>query len=339
MKESLLYEQLKDYTVRCNVCQRRCVIREDESGWCRTRKNKAGRLFSLIYARVATWCVSPIEKKPMYHFYPGSRWLSLGTLGCNFRCPGCQNYDLSFAEIEAELKNTDEILPEEAIALAKRDNCRGISFTYNEPTIWFEYTLDCAKLAKQNGLLANYVTNGSITQEALDMIGPYLDSFRADIKGFSKEFYLKVAHLEDFTGVLEVTKRAKSKWNMYVEIVTNIIPGFSDDEKQLKAIADWIYRELGKDTPWHVTQFIPHLKLSYLQATSVSTLERARQIGKTRGLQYVYIGNIPGHSAQDTYCPDCGELLIQRDWFSVEKNNLLVNRCPKCARLIAGRFD
>lgn len=342
MKEAILYRKLENYKTECNICQKRCVTGTNKKGFCKTRKNIDGKLYTLIYAKVASIAVSPIEKKPLFHFYPGSRWLSLGTLGCNFRCPGCQNYDLSFAEPEITgIKNKDQIdliLPEEAVELAREYRCKGISWTYNEPTIWFEYTYITAKLAKQNNLLTNYVTNGSITEEALDLIGPYLDSFRVDLKGFTDEFYIRICHISDFRPILEVTKRAKFKWEMHVEVVTNIIPGYSDDEEQLKGIANWIKEELGKDTPWHVTQFVPHLELSHLSSTPVKTLEKAREIGLEVGLEYVYIGNIPGHKGENTYCPKCKNLLIERDGFSIIRSNLAGNRCNRCNYKIWGEF-
>ena len=338
MKEAILFKGLKDRLLECNVCQRRCVIAEGGLGWCKTRKNQNGRLYSLIYGKVASLAISPIEKKPMYHFYPGSMWLSLGTFGCNFRCPGCQNYELSFADINKGLVPIEEIRPKQSIALAKRYRAKGISWTYNEPTIWFEYTLDSARMAKEEGLLTNYVTNGFITEEALDAIGPYLDSFRVDLKGFSQVFYSQICHVDDFKGILEVTKRAKFKWAMHVEIVTNVISGYSDDEAQLTGIAQWICEELGKDTPWHITQFVPHLKLSHVNPTPLPTLEKARQIGLEVGLDYVYIGNIPGHPGENTYCPGCNSLVIERDGYSVRKINLNKDRCPECGKVIAGRF-
>lgn len=338
MKEAMLYQPLENNRVQCHVCQRRCLIAEGKLGWCKTRQNRDGKLYTLIYEKVASLAVSPIEKKPMFHFYPGSRWLSLGTLGCNFRCPGCQNYDLSFAEIKKELPRTEEIAPPKLIALAKKYKVKGISWTYNEPTIWFEYTFDGARLAKENGLLTNYVTNGFITEEALDAIGPYLDSSRVDLKGFTKQFYKQVCHIDDFEGILKVIKRAKFKWQMHVEVVTNIIPGYSDDKASLRKMAEWIYRELGKETAWHVTQFIPHLKLIDIEPTPLSTLEEAREIGMKAGLEYVYIGNVPAHPGEKTYCPACQALLIERDGFSIQRYNLIDNRCSECGKIIAGRF-
>jgi pyruvate formate lyase activating enzyme len=339
MKEALLYEIFSDDSVRCHICRRWCKIKPEELGYCHTRINKQGKLYSLIYSKVSCMMVSPIEKKPLFHFYPGSLWLSLGTFGCNFRCPGCQNWDIAHAKTDLIRYNAERISLEESINLAKKNNCKGVSWTYNEPTIWFEYTLDSAKLAKQNGLLTNYVTNGFITSEALDLIGPYLDAFRVDIKGFSKKFYKRMCHVNDFTGILEVTKRAKEKWGMWVEIITNIIPGYNDDEAQLKGIASWIKNDLGEFTPWHVTQFVPHLELSNVPATPVSTLEKAREIGLREGLKYVYLGNVWGHPAENTYCYNCQKLLIERRGFYISQNNIENGKCSYCGTVMQRRFE
>jgi pyruvate formate lyase activating enzyme len=282
--------------------------------------------------------ISPIEKKPLFHFFPGSRWLSLGTLGCNFRCPGCQNWEIAHAKMEVNRDDVHFITPQQSVDLAKEHNCKGISWTYNEPTIWFEYTLDSAKLAKENGLTTNYVTNGLITPEALDMIGPYLDAFRVDIKGFSDEFYKKICHVDNFRGILEVTERAKSKWNMWVEVVTNVTPGYNDDETQLRGIASWIKNDLGEFTPWHVTQFVPHLELSHIPATPVSTLVRAREIGMEEGLKYVYLGNVWGHPAEDTHCHNCHKLLMERKGFYISQDRIKDGQCHFCGAMIPGRF-
>jgi pyruvate formate lyase activating enzyme len=338
-KEALLYEKLQDKKVRCNICQRSCVIKNNDRGYCLTRLNKDGILYTLIYSKVASYAVSPIEKKPLYHFYPGSEWLSLGTLGCNFRCPGCQNWEIAHDEIELNQKKTETITPEQSIVLAKNYDCKGISWTYNEPTVWFEYTLDGARLAKENHLLTNYVTNGFITLEALDTIAPYLDAFRVDIKGFSKKFYKRMCHISDFKGILQITERAKRKHGMWVEIVTNLTPGYNDDEAQLKGIASWIKNDLGQDTPWHITRFIPHLELSNVPATPVSTLEKAREIGLNQGLLYVYLGNVFGHPAENTYCHRCKRLLVHRKGLYIIDNKIEGEKCSFCGTKIPGRFE
>jgi pyruvate formate lyase activating enzyme len=335
-REALLYDTLADGKVRCGICQRRCIIGEGERGYCHTRENQGGKLYSLVYGEVASISINPIEKKPVFHFYPGSRWLSLGTLGCNFRCPGCQNWELSHAEIRGE--GTRFLSPEELIQLAQQHDCLGISWTFNEPTIWFEYTLDGAKLAKEKGLYTNYVTNGYITPQALDLLAPYLDVFRVDVKGFSQEAYHRLANISDFRGVLQSTKRAKQNWGMHVEVVTNVIPGYNDDEEQLRGLASWIRRELGEGTPWHITRFFPHLRLLHLEPTPIATLKRGLEIAREEGLHYAYLGNVPGHSGENTYCHRCGSLLVQRFIFDVKQYNLEGSRCRYCGAEIPGSF-
>jgi len=338
MFEATLYDKLSSNKVRCNICQRRCVIKENERGYCRTRVNNQGKLYSLIYGLVSSLMVSPIEKKPVYHFFLGSEWLSLGSFGCNFRCPGCQNWDIAHSEVREEIKMARFISPKELIQTAEKNHCLGISWTYNEPTLWFEYTLEGAKLAKINNLYTNYVTNGFITPEALDLVGPYLDVFRVDLKGFSNDSYKKIANIEDFSGILEVIQRAKRKWRMHVEIVTNIIPGMNDGEEELKRMASWICKELGRDTPWHVTRFFPHLKLSHVKPTPIRTLEKIRKAGLAQGLNYVYLGNIFESKGNNTYCPDCGAALIVREGLAVKSLHLRKGKCKFCNCLIAGRF-
>jgi pyruvate formate lyase activating enzyme len=334
-KEAILYEKLEATKVRCNICQRRCVIPDGKSGWCMTRVNEGGTLYSLIYGEVSSISINPIEKKPVFHFFPGSGWLSLGSLGCNFRCPGCQNWEIAHWKGEG-MRGTEYISPEEEVRLARNHDCIGLSWTFNEPTIWLEYTIDSAKVAKEKGLFTNYVTNGFMTPEALKEISPFLDVYRVDIKGFSRESYRRTAHIPDFQGILRVAEEAKK--SMHVECVTNVTPGFNDSEEELRGIASWIVRNLGPDTPWHVTRFYPHLELSHLPQTPISTLERGREIGKEEGLWYVYLGNVPGHSWENTYCHNCGELLIERYVFDIVKNLIRDGKCPKCGTEIPGRF-
>jgi len=342
-----LWEPLPNAAVRCGVCMRRCEIPPGETGWCGARFNKRGQLFSLIYGKVASLAVSPIEHKPLFHYYPGSLWLSLGSLGCNFRCPGCQNWDIAHAlkshgptaRGSVKLGETGFLAPRETLELAREHGCLGVSWTYNEPTIWLEYVLDCARLAREEGLLTNVVTNGSITPEALDHLAPHLDSFRVDLKGLKPKVYRRLAHLDDFSGILSVTSQAKRRWGLWVETVTNVIPGLNDDEEQLEGIASWVRDELGPETPWHVTRFVPHLRLSNVEATPVATLERAREIGLAAGLEYVYLGNVPGHAAENTHCSHCGELLIRRYGLAVVGTVLSKGRCPHCGHAIPGRFN
>jgi pyruvate formate lyase activating enzyme len=334
-KEAYLYSSLEKNKFRCLTCQRRCIIAEEKKGWCRTRINRNGKLYSLIYGEISSLSINPIEKKPVFHFFPGSKWLSAGSVGCNFRCPGCQNWDI--AHWEEGPMHTEYISPEDMVSRAKESHCLGISFTFNEPTLSFEYTLDVSRIAKAQGLYTNYVTNGYITEEAFDMITPYLDVYRVDIKGFSEKTYMKIGHLEDFKGILDITEKAKDR-GMHVEVVTNVIPGLNDDETELRGIASWIKKDLGPDTPWHVTRFYPCLELGHLPATPLSVLERALSIGKGEGLRYVYLGNVPGHRRENTYCPVCGEMLIERYVFDIIQNKIRNGRCPACKAAVPGRF-
>jgi len=335
----LLYELLEHRSIRCHICRRRCKIAPGKKGFCQTRQNIHGELHSLIYGRVSSIRVSPIEIKPLFHFYPGSKWLSLGSLGCNFRCPGCQNWEISHADVAKQIPGTEYIPPEKLVELAEREDCKGISWTYNEPTMWLEYTLDTARIAKERGLLTNYVTNGYITEEALSLIGPHLDAYRVDLKAFSSRSYGKIANISDFQGILDSIRAAKYKWGLHVELITNVTPGYNDSEAELHAMVRWIVDQVGPETPWHVTRFVPHLKLSHLEYTPISKLEQARQIGIEEGLKYVYLGNVSGHPAENTYCPQCGELLIERENYRILKYELRGNRCAFCDQTIAGCFE
>ena len=342
-----LAERLADGRLRCKVCQRSCVLSPDQSGFCRVRVHRGGRIVPLTYGRVAALCWAEVERKPLFHFYPGQIMLSVGSLGCNFRCPGCQNWELAHAEMEAALPDTEFISPADLVELAARRGplmrgpCRGalgISWTYNEPAMWFEYTREGARLAKRRDLMTNYVTNGSITADALDAIGPFLDAYRVDIKGFSAETYRRVANFPDFRGILQVAERAKRRWGMHVECVTNVVPTLNDREEEWRGIARWIAEALSPDTPWHVTRFIPHHGLKHLPATEVRVLEAAREVGLSEGLKFVYIGNVPGHPAENTYCPQCGRIVVKRAGLAHPRVLLEGNACPACGTEIPGRF-
>jgi len=294
----------------------------------RVRQNRGGKLYLLHFSLVSSAAVDPIEKKPLFHFFPGSEVFSLGGWGCNFHCQDCQNWEIACTDVPS---NTSQVVsPEAAIDVARQHNSAGIAWTYNEPGIWLEYTLDSAKLARQNRLYTVYVTNGYSTPEALDTIGPYLDAWRVDIKGFSDAFYKNLAKISKWRGILEVTKRAKEKWGMHVEVVTNIIPTMNDDEEQLKGIADWIRAELGEMTPWHVTRFHPHHQISHLPPTPVATLERAIAIGREAGLRFIYAGNIPGHPSENTTCYSCGKLVVKRRGYQVQLVGLAGSKCRFC---------
>jgi len=279
---------------------------------------------------VSSLAADPIEKKPLFHFYPGTLALSLGTWGCNFHCQDCQNWEISCLEIGEPWRGTRNIQPQTEIEMAKSQRCAGIAWTYNEPTIWFEYTLDSAKLAKDNGLYTVYVTNGYMTPEALDTIGPYLDAWRVDVKGFSDSLYQKLTKISHWRGILEVAERAKAKWQMHVEVVTNIIPTMNDDDSQLEGIARWIRDKLGELTPWHVTRFYPNYHLHHIPPTPIATLEHAYDIGTKAGLEFIYAGNVPGHRSENTFCYSCGKLNVERYGYQTNIVGLKGAKCAFC---------
>jgi pyruvate formate lyase activating enzyme len=291
------------------------------------RVNRDGKIFAMNYAEVSSMAPDHIEKKPLFHFFPGTYAFSLGTWGCNFHCKGCQNWEISCVDIP---RVSQQLLPEREIELTKNYNCQGIAWTYNEPAIWLEYTLDSAKLAKKNNLYTVYVTNGYATPEALDAIGPWLDAWRVDVKGFTDAFYRQLAKIPHWRGILDVARRAKEKWHMHVEVVTNVIPTMNDDEEQLRSIASWIRDNLGELTPWHVTRFHPLHEFTHLSATPLATLERAHEIGKQAGLKFVYLGNVPGHDYENTMCYSCGKMVVRRIGYDTEVVGLDGSKCKFC---------
>jgi pyruvate formate lyase activating enzyme len=330
MHKALLSEKLPDSGVRCNICQWRCNIAPERTGVCRMYKNIDGVLYNMNYALASSVAIDPIEKKPLYHFYPGSQVYSLGSWGCNFHCPGCQNWQISCADIAPIGQGTQEIPPEKAIRLAEHAGCQGIAWTYNEPTMWFEYSLDSAKLAKPKKLYTVYVTNGYMSPEALDLLGPYLGAWRVDVKGFKDDFYRNLAKITHWEGILAVAERAKQKWNMHLEVITNIIPGQNDDDDQLKGIARWIKEKLGELTPWHVTRFYPQYQESDVEATPIATLDKAAEIGKQAGLKFIYLGNVPGHGGENTFCYHCGRLAVERSGYNTRVIGLNGSKCNYC---------
>ncbi len=326
IKEGVLYDELPGNKVKCNVCAHRCTIAESKVGICGTRKNIKGRIHTLIYNTVSSEAVDPIEKKPLYHFLPGTLSYSLGTIGCNFRCLHCQNWNIS--QVSLEEAYTKEITPEEAVRRALAAGCSSISWTYNEPAIWHEYTYDSAVLAKKAGLKTIYVTNGYITPEALRRMASYLDAYRVDIKSFSDEFYKKVCGAR-LAPVLESTKLAK-ELGMHVETITLVIPGRNDSKEELAHIARWVHDNLGEDTPMHFTRFHPMHKMDHVAATPLSTLEMAHGIAKKEGMRFVYLGNVGGHKYENTYCPRCDALLIERAGFRVGEVRVKDGKCARC---------
>lgn len=324
-KEALLYQKLSDNTVRCLVCERKCLISENSTGYCQTRFNQKGKLYSLVYGVISSLNNDPIEKKPVFHYQPGSFCLSLGTFGCNFRCLFCQNWEISFAKKE-QLQNLSPVSktsPEKIIKLARQSHSAGIAITYNEPAIWLEYSLDVFKLAKKENLYTVWVTNGYATQQTLELIAPFLDVYRVDLKSFNDTFYQKLINVPKAAPVFENTKYLHDRFpQIHLECVTNIIPGWNDQPENLKKIARWIKDNLGPQTPWHVTRFYPAAQLLDIPPTSPDTLFQARKIGQDEGLEFVYIGNLAVEEEDDTFCPKCGNLAIQRNGYSTKILNV-----------------
>ncbi|MDP6632989.1 MAG: AmmeMemoRadiSam system radical SAM enzyme [Dehalococcoidales bacterium] len=328
--EALLYEKLPNSRVQCHICRWNCQINPANYGACGAYQNSEGVLYTLNYAVVSSMAADPIEKKPLFHFHPGSQVFSLGSLGCNLHCKHCQNWEISSVNTRTVQRGCQEIQPQIAMEMVLGYQCQGIAWTYNDPGIWLEYTLDCAKLARKNNLYTVYVTNGYSTPEALDTIGPYLDAWRVDIKGFSDTLYKELAGAPHWREILKVTSRAKSRWNMHVEVVTNIIPTMNDDDRQLEGIANWIRDELGELTPWHVTRFYPQHNLMHLAPTPLATLERACEIGEKAGLKFIYTGNVPGHRNENTTCYSCGKTNVERVGYQTSVAGLEGSKCRFC---------
>jgi len=330
-REAVLYQPMAGGKVRCNVCHWRCAIPNGAFGVCRMRRAVDGRIELYNYPGIASVNNDPVEKKPLFHFFPGSACLSLGSWGCNFHCKHCQNWEISFASPEEAQRLSHDLAPTDAVTLAQQLGSQGMAFTYNEPGIWLEYALDCARLAKEADLYTVFVTNGFSTREALDLIGPYLDAFRVDVKGFSDELYRDLAKVGRWRDILDSTRYAREHWDMHVEVVTNIIPTMNDDDAQLTAIARWIRDDLGAMTPWHVTAFHPHHELGHLPPTPVATLDKAIAIGRGEGLPFVYPGNVFGHTDESTRCPRCRTVVISRAGYQTQLRALTADgRCAGC---------
>lgn len=330
VRESLLQERLNG-KVRCHVCERRCVIVEGGQGWCRTRENRAGKLLTLIYGAVSSLAANPIEKKPFYHFYPGTFALTAGSWSCNFGCPWCQNWDISKTPPP---RTGRYISPERFVALTEEAGCQGTSISFNEPTLSLEWSLDVFRLARERGLYNTYVTNGYMTPEALSLlIEAGLDAMNVDVKG-DAQAVRRFCKGVDVDRVWAICRLARAQ-GVHIEITTLVIPTVNDAEAVLREIASRIVAELGPDVPWHVSGYYPAYRF-HAPPTPVRTLERAWRIGKDAGLEFVYVGNVPGHPYDNTICPACGALLIRRLGFEVLLNAVRDGRCPQCARPIAG---
>ena len=319
--------------VQCSLCCHRCLISPGKRGICAVRENRDGTLYSLVYDKVIAQNIDPIEKKPLFHFQPGSISYSIATPGCNFRCRHCQNADISqLPHDHGGVVLGEEVAPSAIVAAALKTRCTSISYTYTEPTIYFELAYETARLAVEAGLKNVFVTNGYITPEALGVIRPYLHAANIDLKGFTDDFYKNIcgARLQPVLDAIRLYK----EFSIWIEITTLVIPGHNDSDEELRDIARFI-RSVGEDIPWHVTRFHPTYKLTDQPRTPLATLKRAQQIGFEAGLRYVYEGNIPGES-EDTVCWSCKKRLVKRIGFSVEENKVKEGKCSYCNAVIDG---
>lgn len=334
-KEALFYEKLDNQQVSCFLCAHHCKIADQKFGFCRVRQNLAGTLFTHTYGKVVAANIDPIEKKPLYHFLPGSTSFSIAAIGCNFRCEFCQNWEISQACFQKGDCPGTELAPEEVVNFASKNKCKSISYTYTEPTIFFEYALETAKKAKEKGLKNIFVSNGYMTPECLETIKPFLDAANIDLKFFKDASYKKIC-AASLQPVLDSIKLLK-KMGIWVEITTLVIPDKNDSEEELSSIAEFI-ASVDKEMPWHVSRFQPNYKLTHDQATPEAALEKARAIGAKAGLKFVYAGNVSGWG-NDTNCPKCSQLLIKREVFSILENNLEKGKCRNCNAILAGIFN
>lgn len=336
MKEAVLYSKEKSGAVSCRLCSHFCVIAEGRTGFCRVRQNKNGVLFSLNYGEVIARNIDPIEKKPLFHFYPGSAAYSIASAGCNFRCAFCQNWEISQKEEADRLKiKSVKVSPESVVAEAAAAGCGSIAYTYTEPTVYLEFACDCSRLAHEQGLANVFVTNGFMSREAIDYMRPWLDAANIDLKSFRDSFYRETCKAR-LKPVLETIKEMKRQ-GIWIEITTLVVPGCNDSEEELSDIAGFI-ASVDKTIPWHISRFYPQYKMEDTPPTPVETLEKAYRIGKEKGLSYIYLGNLRTETGENTYCQGCGSLLVERRGYSIVKNRVVSGTCPSCNTIIPGLF-
>lgn len=334
MKEALLYQKLGENKVQCNLCAHRCVINPGKKGICKVKENNSGILYTKVYGRTITQNIDPIEKKPLYHFYPGSKAYSIATAGCNFHCRFCQNWDISQITNDEILKSGKKAAPEQIVLNTKQAGCNNIAYTYTEPTIFFEYSFDTARIAHETGLNNIYITNGYMTTEMLEMISPYLDAVNVDLKAFRDETYRRIIGVR-LQPVLDNLKKIK-RLGIWLEVTSLIIPSVNDDPHEIRDMANFVATELGRDVPWHISRFFPAYKMKGIPATPLQTLQMAKKIGLDAGLYFVYLGNLQNNGYTNTNCPHCGHVLIERTIFGIIKNIIQDSHCLNCGMEIAG---
>ncbi|MBW1918096.1 MAG: AmmeMemoRadiSam system radical SAM enzyme [Deltaproteobacteria bacterium] len=334
MQEARFYEKLEDNKVQCHLCAHECQIDPGKRGICMVRENREGVLYSLVYGKLIAQNVDPIEKKPLFHFLPGSRSFSIATVGCNFQCLHCQNYDISqYPRLHEKKIIGQEMTPAEVVAQTRASHAASISYTYTEPTIFSEFAYDTAVLAREQGIRNVYVSNGFMTETSATVLAEVIDAINIDLKSFSDDFYRKVCKAR-LQPVLDNIARMK-RLGVWVEVTTLVIPGLNDSESELKEIAAFI-KGVDAGIPWHVSAFYPTYKMLDRPPTPTATLLRAREIGLETGLRYVYTGNIRGDAGEDTFCYQCQALLVDRLGYTIRHNYLKESHCPQCGALIDG---
>lgn len=333
-KEAVLWERLDGQKVRCRLCHWRCVIGPGGLGHCHVRKNLDGVLVSLNYDKVCAANPDPIEKKPLFHFQPGSRSFSISAPGCNFQCAFCQNWQISQAPCERLIEGA-AYAPDKIVEAAVASGCRSIAYTYTEPTVFMELCAETAQLAKQKGLSNVFVSNGYMTPEAIEFARPWLDGINVDLKAFTEAFYRDLCKAR-LAPVLETLEYLSRRTDIWLEITTLVIPGKNDSPEELRRIAEFIAQKLSPDVPWHISRFFPQYQMTETLPTDGVELEQAYDIGKAAGLRYVYVGNLPGNRAESTWCSGCGAMLIERIGYRIRSNRVAASRCPKCHADIAG---
>jgi pyruvate formate lyase activating enzyme len=331
IRRSTFYEKLEGDRVQCGVCERRCRLQVGQDGFCKTKRNMNGDLYTLVYGDISSISANPIEKKPFFHFWPGSYALTVGTWSCNFPCPWCQNWEIS--KYPPDPRKAKLTAPEELLNIALNEKCRGVSISFNEPTLLLEYSLDLFPLARRNALYSTYVSNGYMTLEALNALHKAgMDAIKFDVKG-TAEVYREYCGAD--ANVVWRNIAESRRLGVHVEVVTLLIPGVNDSDSQIEEISERHLKAAGPETPLHFTRFHPNYKMTDRPATPITTLEGAHRIAKSKGLLYVYIGNVPGHRLENTYCHKCGALLIQRCGFAVVKYAVSHDkRCPRCKEAI-----